>query len=107
VASEEKNKMKELNEQSLDRKATALTPGQSCAANDAALPEVLAAGGAGPKLPRPAASAAKRKSGPAAKRRGRLEREVLAKLGKGLKDCFADVQNQEVPERFKILLQQF
>ena len=44
---------------------------------------------------------------PKAKGRGRLNREVLAMLGKGLEDCFDEVRRQEVPERFKLLLQQF
>jgi hypothetical protein len=99
--------MKELNEQSLRSKATPMTPRQSRAGNNSALQDVLASGGADQTSSLAGASAAKRKGGQAAKRRGRLDREVLAKLGKGLKDCFADVQNQEVPERFKILLQQF
>jgi hypothetical protein len=42
-----------------------------------------------------------------AKRRGRLDRTVLAMLGKGLEDCFEEVRKQEVPERFKLLLRQF
>jgi hypothetical protein len=42
-----------------------------------------------------------------AKPRGRLSRAVLAMLGKGLEDCFDEVRKQEVPERFKLLLQQF
>jgi hypothetical protein len=42
-----------------------------------------------------------------AKARGRLDRAVLAMLGKGLEDCFDEVRKQEVPERFKLLLQQF
>jgi hypothetical protein len=41
------------------------------------------------------------------KTRGRLNRAVLAMLGKGLEDCFDEVRRQEVPERFKLLLQQF
>jgi hypothetical protein len=41
------------------------------------------------------------------KRRGRLNRAVLATLGKGLADCFEEVRSQEVPERFKLLLSQF
>ncbi|HEY2229589.1 MAG TPA: hypothetical protein VGI22_18010 [Xanthobacteraceae bacterium] len=41
------------------------------------------------------------------KRRGRLDRAVLAMLGKGLEDCFDEVRKQEVPERFKLLLRQF
>ena len=41
------------------------------------------------------------------KSRGRLNRAVLAMLGKGLVDCFDEVRKQEVPERFKLLLQQF
>lgn len=48
------------------------------------------------------------KSGRSAKRkRGRLSRTVLAALGKGLEDCFDEIRKQEVPERFKLLLQQF
>jgi len=82
-----------------------MTPRQSRTGNDSALQDVLAPGGS-QTSPRPGTSAAKRKSGQA-KRSGRLDREVLAKLGKGLKDCFADVQRQEVPERFKVLLRQF
>jgi hypothetical protein len=39
--------------------------------------------------------------------RGRLDRAVLAMLGKGLEDCFDEVRKQEVPERFKLLLQRF
>ena len=41
------------------------------------------------------------------KRRGRLDRAVLTTLGKGLEDCFDEVRKQEVPERFKLLLQRF
>lgn len=41
------------------------------------------------------------------KTRGRLDRAVLAMLGKGLEDCFDEVRRQEVPERFKLLLRQF
>jgi hypothetical protein len=44
---------------------------------------------------------------PKAKSRGRLNRAVLAMLGKGLENCFDEVRKQEVPERFKLLLQQF
>lgn len=44
---------------------------------------------------------------PRAKTRGRLNRAVLALLGKGLEDCFEEVRKQEVPERFKLLLQRF
>jgi hypothetical protein len=44
---------------------------------------------------------------PKVKARGRLNRTVLAMLGKGLEDCFDEVRRQEVPERFKLLLQQF
>jgi hypothetical protein len=44
---------------------------------------------------------------PKAKTRGRLNRAVLAMLGKGLEECFDEVRKQEVPERFKLLLQQF
>jgi hypothetical protein len=46
-------------------------------------------------------------SAPKAKTRGRLNRAVLAMLGKGLADCFDEVRKQEVPERFKLLLQRF
>jgi len=42
-----------------------------------------------------------------AKTRGRLDRAVLAMLGKGLEECFDEIRKQEVPERFKLLLQQF
>ena len=41
------------------------------------------------------------------KTRGRLDRSVLVTLGKGLEDCFDEIRKQEVPERFKLLLQQF
>ena len=41
------------------------------------------------------------------KPRGRLNRAVLAMLGRGLEDCFDEVRKQEVPERFKLLLQRF
>jgi hypothetical protein len=44
---------------------------------------------------------------PKAKTRGRLNRAVLVMLGKGLEECFDEVRKQEVPERFKLLLQQF
>ena len=44
---------------------------------------------------------------PPAKARGRLNRAVLAMLGRGLEDCFDEVRKQEVPERFKLLLQRF
>ncbi|HEY3639587.1 MAG TPA: hypothetical protein VGL31_00685 [Xanthobacteraceae bacterium] len=44
---------------------------------------------------------------PRARTRGRLNRAVLAMLGKGLEDCFDEVRKQEVPERFKLLLQRF
>jgi hypothetical protein len=98
--------VKELNEEALERKAAPLTSDQSRAVPGSPV-RAPDSGQAGPSLPPPPATATRRKSGQAARRRGRLDREVLAKLGKGLKDCFADVQNQEVPERFKILLQQF
>ena len=42
-----------------------------------------------------------------AKTRGRLNRAVLARLGKGLEECFDEIRKQEVPERFKLLLQRF
>ncbi|HEV3371092.1 MAG TPA: hypothetical protein VG145_01005 [Xanthobacteraceae bacterium] len=41
------------------------------------------------------------------KTRGRLDRAVLLMLAKGLEECFDEVRKQEVPERFKLLLQQF
>jgi hypothetical protein len=44
---------------------------------------------------------------PKAKTRGRLNRAVLVMLGKGLEQCFDEIRKQEVPERFKLLLQQF
>jgi hypothetical protein len=44
---------------------------------------------------------------PRVKSRGRLNRAVLAMLGKGLEECFDEIRRQEVPERFKLLLQQF
>ncbi len=60
----------------------------------------------GPPTLRIAVSATK--SGRSAKpKRGRLSRAVLATLGKGLEDCFDEIRKQEVPERFKLLLQQF
>jgi hypothetical protein len=43
----------------------------------------------------------------ARKKRGRLDRAVLAMIGKGLEACFEEVRRQEVPERFKELLRQF
>jgi hypothetical protein len=46
-------------------------------------------------------------SAPRGKKRGRLNRAVLAMLGKGLEECFDEIRRQEVPERFKLLLQQF
>jgi hypothetical protein len=63
--------------------------------------------------PAPNAPPAVTMSSPAQKRarrartRGRLDRAVLAMLGKGLEDCFDEVRKQEVPERFRLLLQQF
>src|SRR5579862_5944242 len=96
--------MKELNQKILQSVSAAPAPQQNRPAAESALREVLAPHAAGPRPP--AANTTERKGGQAAKRRGRLEREVLAKLGKGLKDCFADVQRQEVPERFKVLLRQ-
>jgi hypothetical protein len=94
--------MKEWDQQTLKSAADPLGPGQSRRPADSALQDVLApyAGGQ-----RPGANAPRRRS-PRPKRRGRLDREVLVKLGKGLKDCFAEVQRQEVPERFKVLLRQ-
>jgi hypothetical protein len=50
-------------------------------------------------------SATKRRSGDRpAKRHGRIDPEVLARIGRGLKDCFPDT-GQEVPERFRKILQ--
>jgi Anti-sigma factor NepR len=81
-----------------DRPGAAMPP---FATSSAAPP---AANGAGLKPPK---SRKPRKSAQAAKPRGRLDREVLAKIGKGLKESFEDVRRQEVPERFKALLRQF
>jgi len=94
------SEMKELNEQPLKSVAAPLAPEQSRPATDSAVKRGRTPPAAGQKV---GASAGKRRSQPA-KRRGRLEREVLANLGKGLKECFADMQRQEVPERFKALL---
>jgi hypothetical protein len=58
----------------------------------------------GPTMP---AGAPRPRSAPKAKARGRLNRAVLAMLGKGLEECFDEIRKQEVPERFKLLLQQF
>jgi hypothetical protein len=38
------------------------------------------------------------------KPRGGLDRATLTLLGKGLRECFDEVRQQEVPERFKLLL---
>ncbi len=59
--------------------------------------------------PFPESGLAVRMSGnaPRMKTRGRLNRAVLAMLGKGLEECFEEVRKQEVPERFKLLLQRF
>jgi len=46
-------------------------------------------------------------TGRKSKAHGRLNRAVLAMIGKGLEDCFDEVRKQEVPERFKLLLQRF
>jgi hypothetical protein len=54
-----------------------------------------------------AAGSATKREAAKQKSRGRLNRAVLAMLGKGLEDCFDEVRRQEVPERFKLLLQQF
>jgi len=54
-----------------------------------------------------AADSATKREAAKQKTRGRLNRAVLAMLGKGLEDCFDEVRRQEVPERFKLLLQQF
>jgi hypothetical protein len=61
---------------------------------------------AGPRPPRPDPTTAPH-GARSVKRRGRLDRAVLSTLGKGLEDCFDEVRRQEVPERFKLLLQQF
>jgi hypothetical protein len=66
----------------------------------------------GPPLAAPistmtAADSATNREAAKQKTRGRLNRAVLAMLGKGLEDCFDEVRRQEVPERFKLLLQQF
>jgi hypothetical protein len=58
----------------------------------------------GPPSPRSGLSV---RMSPRSKTRGRLNRTVLALLGKGLEDCFEEVRRQEVPERFKLLLQRF
>jgi hypothetical protein len=42
----------------------------------------------------------------AGKTRGRLGRDVLARLGKTIEDYFDDVIAAGVPERFRILLEQ-
>jgi hypothetical protein len=41
------------------------------------------------------------------KRRGRLGRDVQTKLGKTLQAYFDDVVKEGVPDRFKLLLQQY
>ena len=46
-------------------------------------------------------------SGGAAGKRGSLNRATLVVLGKCLQDYLDEVRNQEVPERFKLLLRQF
>ena len=46
-------------------------------------------------------------SGGTARKRGSLNRATLAELGKCLQDYLDEVRNQEVPERFKLLLRQF
>ncbi len=56
----------------------------------------------GPGLTMPAPDRA-----PKARPRKRLDRAVMAMLGKGLAECFDEIRRQEVPERFKMLLQQF
>jgi hypothetical protein len=61
----------------------------------------------GPPGPSAATMADSSPKTPRLKRRGRLNRAVLVMLGKGLEDCFDEVRKQEVPERFKLLLQQF
>jgi hypothetical protein len=61
-----------------------------------------------PTGPAPAGAESTMTAGNArAKTRGRLDRAVLAMLGRGLEDCFEEIRKQEVPERFKLLLRQF
>jgi hypothetical protein len=52
-------------------------------------------------------SEAAMKSGGTARTRGSLNRATLVVLGKCLQDYLDEVRNQEVPERFKLLLRQF
>jgi hypothetical protein len=60
------------------------------------------------KVSRSGSMATRRGSGAqTARSHGRLDREVLAKLGRALNDCFDEIRTQEVPERFRTLLQQF
>jgi len=49
----------------------------------------------------------RKRKGVRAEPRSRLDREILAQIGKGLRESFEDVRCQEVPERFKVLLRQF
>ena len=41
------------------------------------------------------------------RKRGRLSREALVKLGRVLETYFDDVRNEGVPDRFKELLEQY
>jgi hypothetical protein len=67
----------------------------------------LASSATGPPFPEPGLAARMSGNAPRMKTRGRLNRAVLAMLGKGLEECFEEVRKQEVPERFKLLLQRF
>ena len=64
-------------------------------------------GPAGTRPPEPGLTMTAPSPAPKAKTRGRLSRAVLVMLGKGLEECFDEVRKQEVPDRFKLLLQQF
>jgi hypothetical protein len=64
-------------------------------------------GPAGTGPPEPELTTTAPGAAPRAKTRGRLNRAVLVMLGKGLEECFDEIRKQEVPERFKLLLQQF
>jgi hypothetical protein len=85
------------------------------ATEDGALPDddglvekkALRSSATGPPAPDSRPAMMRPDSGRKVKTRGRLDRTVLAMLGKGLENCFDEVRKQEVPERFKLLLQQF